>query len=97
MELNLILLVKGAREDEAVSAGRLADQRDPPIAGPWSAICPAYPLEDIHDPTGAGDAFAGGLAGYLAKEGDELNFAGLRCAVVHGSVLASVVSRNYMT
>ena len=28
--------------------------------------CPAYPLEDIHDPTGAGDSFAGGLAGYLA-------------------------------
>ena len=28
--------------------------------------CGAYPLEDIHDPTGAGDTFAGGLAGYLA-------------------------------
>ena len=51
--------------------------------------CPAYPLEDVHDPTGAGDAFAGGLAGYLAKDGDDMNFAGLRRAVVHGSVLAS--------
>jgi cytidine kinase len=51
--------------------------------------CPAYPLEDIHDPTGAGDTFAGGLAGYLAKEGGEVKFGALRRAVVHGSVLAS--------
>ena len=52
--------------------------------------CPAYPLEDIHDPTGAGDTFAGGLAGYLAKNADgEVTFAHLRQAVVFGSVLAS--------
>ena len=51
--------------------------------------CRAYPLEDIHDPTGAGDTFAGGLAGYLAKDGGEVEFAALRRAVVHGSVLAS--------
>jgi cytidine kinase len=51
--------------------------------------CPAYPLEDIHDPTGAGDTFAGGLAGYLAKVGAEIEFSMLRRAVVHGSVLAS--------
>jgi cytidine kinase len=51
--------------------------------------CPAYPLEDIHDPTGAGDTFAGGLAGYLAKDGAEVEFAALRRAVVHGSILAS--------
>lgn len=51
--------------------------------------CPAYPLEDIHDPTGAGDTFAGGLAGYLAKTGAEIEFPMLRRAVVHGSVLAS--------
>jgi sugar/nucleoside kinase (ribokinase family) len=51
--------------------------------------CPAYPLEDIHDPTGAGDAFAGGLAGYLARDGAEIEFSALRRAVVHGSVLAS--------
>jgi sugar/nucleoside kinase (ribokinase family) len=52
--------------------------------------CPAYPLEDIHDPTGAGDTFAGGLAGYLASrvEGD-VGFADLRRAVVWGSVMAS--------
>jgi len=52
--------------------------------------CPAYPLEDIHDPTGAGDTFAGGLAGYLSAEnGSEITFDKLRKAVVHGSVLAS--------
>ncbi|HEY8900560.1 MAG TPA: PfkB family carbohydrate kinase [Chthoniobacterales bacterium] len=51
--------------------------------------CPAYPLEDIHDPTGAGDTFAGGLAGYLAKRGGRVTFSALRSAVVHGSVLAS--------
>jgi len=52
--------------------------------------CGAYPLEDVHDPTGAGDTFAGGLAGYLATmvEG-EVTFSDLRRAVVHGSVLAS--------
>ena len=53
--------------------------------------CPAYPLEDIHDPTGAGDTFAGGLAGVLARESDQrpVEFAALRRAVVFGSVLAS--------
>jgi len=59
--------------------------------------CPAYPLEDIHDPTGAGDCFAGGLAGYLASNEPftsaslkkEIPFEILRQAVVEGSVLAS--------
>jgi sugar/nucleoside kinase (ribokinase family) len=51
--------------------------------------CPAFPLEDIHDPTGAGDTFAGGLAGYLAKNGGHVTFNSLRAAVVFGSVLAS--------
>lgn len=50
----------------------------------------AYPLEDIHDPTGAGDTFAGGLAGYLAAQGEkEVTFDALKKGVVHGSVLAS--------
>ncbi len=60
--------------------------------------CPAYPLEDIHDPTGAGDCFAGGLAGYLASrqldaldpsKKQEISFELLRQAVVEGSVIAS--------
>ena len=52
--------------------------------------CPAYPLETIHDPTGAGDTFAGGLAGHLAANvSGPVTFADLRHAVVYGSVLAS--------
>src|SRR5438093_551249 len=52
--------------------------------------CGAYPLEDIHDPTGAGDTFAGGLAGYLASlDHEAITFHNLRKAVVYGSVLAS--------
>jgi sugar/nucleoside kinase (ribokinase family) len=52
--------------------------------------CPAYPLEDIHDPTGAGDTFAGGLTGYLASRGNhDVGFKALKTAVVLGSVLAS--------
>lgn len=52
--------------------------------------CPAYPLEDIHDPTGAGDTFAGGLTGYLASRGNHhVSFGTLKTAVVVGSVLAS--------
>lgn len=52
--------------------------------------CGAYPLEDIHDPTGAGDTFAGGLAGYIASQTTgEVTFDMLKSAVVQGSVLAS--------
>jgi len=52
--------------------------------------CGAYPLEDIHDPTGAGDTFAGGLAGYLASlDHGAVTFENLRKGVVYGSVLAS--------
>ena len=49
---------------------------------------PAYPLEDVHDPTGAGDTFAGGFFGYLARSG-ELDDAAFRQAVMQGSALAS--------
>ncbi|MEM6958912.1 MAG: PfkB family carbohydrate kinase [Myxococcota bacterium] len=48
---------------------------------------PAYPLAAI-DPTGAGDTFAGGFLGYIAREG-EITQASLRQAVVHGSAMAS--------
>ncbi len=52
--------------------------------------CPAFPLEDIHDPTGAGDCFAGGVAGYLAANAQAgVSFDLLKKAVVHGSVIAS--------
>lgn len=49
---------------------------------------PAYPLETIYDPTGAGDAFAGGFAGWLSKT-DDCSPENLKRAVVYGSTLAS--------
>ncbi|HWJ49710.1 MAG TPA: PfkB family carbohydrate kinase [Solirubrobacteraceae bacterium] len=51
---------------------------------------PAYPLESVIDPTGAGDTFAGGLVGYIAAHpDDELSDALLRRAMAHATVLAS--------
>ena len=49
---------------------------------------PAYPMENIFDPTGAGDAFAGGFAGWLAKT-DDISEENLKRAVIYGSTLAS--------
>lgn len=49
---------------------------------------PSYPLEDIADPTGAGDSFAGGFIGYVASR-DDISLETLRKAVVYGSVMAS--------
>jgi sugar/nucleoside kinase (ribokinase family) len=50
---------------------------------------PAYPLEAVIDPTGAGDCFAGGFLGYLASQDGEVDHAALRRAMTYGSVLAS--------
>ncbi|MGD0166746.1 MAG: PfkB family carbohydrate kinase [Gaiellaceae bacterium] len=51
---------------------------------------PAYPLEDVSDPTGAGDSFAGGFAGFLAAHaGNPLTEQLIRAAMVYGSTLAS--------
>src|SRR5438876_10806427 len=49
--------------------------------------CGAYPLEDIHDPAGAGGTFAGGLAGSLAGDVKKVTFGDLRKAMICGSVL----------
>ena len=58
--------------------------------------CGAFPLEDIHDPTGAGDTFAGGFAGYLAGlEKKVFEFADLKKAVVYGSLLASFCVESF--
>jgi sugar/nucleoside kinase (ribokinase family) len=55
---------------------------------------PAYPLEDVHDPTGAGDSFAGGFMGHLARSGD-LSEQNLRRAMVYGSVMASFAVEDF--
>jgi len=55
---------------------------------------PAYPLEEVFDPTGAGDSFAGGLFGHLARSRDQSQ-KGLRRAIVYGSVVASFCVEDF--
>ena len=57
-------------------------------------FAPGYPLEEVHDPTGAGDSFAGGFMGYLARSGD-LGDDNLRRALVYGSVMASFAVEEF--
>jgi sugar/nucleoside kinase (ribokinase family) len=51
-------------------------------------FAPALPLAEVYDPTGAGDTFAGGLMGYLAKT-DDLSFDNMKRAIIYGSAMAS--------
>ena len=57
---------------------------------------PALPLKEVFDPTGAGDTFAGGFAGYLVKTGD-YSFENLKKAVIYGSALASFSVEKFGT
>lgn len=57
---------------------------------------PALPLAEVFDPTGAGDTFAGGFAGYLAKTGD-VSFENMKNAVIYGSALASFCVEKFGT
>ena len=57
---------------------------------------PALPLEEVFDPTGAGDTFAGGFAGYIAKTGD-VSFENMKNAVIYGSTLASFCVEKFGT
>ena len=90
------------KETSLIKAGRAIRKMGPPYVaikkGEHGALlfgeddffsCGAYPLEDIHDPTGAGDTFAGGIAGYLAGTVKKVHFNDLRKAMIYGSVLAS--------
>ena len=61
-----------------------------------SFFSPALPLEEVFDPTGAGDTFAGGFIGYLAKTKD-LSFENLKRAVIYGSALASLTVEKFGT
>ncbi len=57
-------------------------------------VAPPYPIEEVVDPTGAGDSFAGALIGYLAQT-DDLSIENLRRAVVYGSVVASTTVQGF--
>ena len=57
---------------------------------------PALPLEEVFDPTGAGDTFAGGFIGYLAAT-DDISFENMKRAVIHGSTMASFCVEKFGT
>lgn len=57
-------------------------------------FAPALPLEDVFDPTGAGDTFAGGFAGYLAKT-KNYSFENMKRAIIYGSALASFTVEKF--
>jgi len=57
-------------------------------------VAPAYPQEDVRDPTGAGDSFAGGFLGYLASR-DDLSAETIRRAIIHGCAVASFTVEDF--
>lgn len=90
-----------AREPNLIKAARIIRALGPKILvikkGEHGALLfspegffsvPAYPLEEVYDPTGAGDSFAGGFMGHVAQQG-ELSDQTIRRAMVYGSVMAS--------
>lgn len=94
-------------EDNLLRAARRLHRLGPPVviikkgehgallSGPDGVfLCPAYPLERVVDPTGAGDSFAGGLVGYLARAGGRVRDH-LRAAMLHGSVVASFCCEGF--
>lgn len=85
-------LVKAARQIISLGCKRLVVKRGEYgvlMFTPHSTFAaPAYPLEEVFDPTGAGDTFAGGFMGYLASTGNHTE-EGIRQALIFGSVMAS--------
>ena len=59
-------------------------------------FAPALPLEEVFDPTGAGDTFAGGFIGYLAKT-DDITFENMKRAIIYGSAMASFCVEKFGT
>jgi ribokinase len=64
------------------------------FTGDQCFVAPAYPLENLVDPTGAGDSFAGGFIGWLAKT-DDISPRNMRKAVVFGSIIASYNAEDF--
>jgi sugar/nucleoside kinase (ribokinase family) len=91
-------LVKAARAILSLGARALIIKRGEygvlMITSESAFAVPAYPLESVFDPTGAGDTFAGGFLGYLASR-RELNDAEIRRAIIFGSVLASFTVEKF--
>ncbi|HYC56525.1 MAG TPA: PfkB family carbohydrate kinase [Candidatus Binatia bacterium] len=91
-------IVKAARKILAMGPRHLIVKRGEYGALQFSAdeifAVPAFPLEEVIDPTGAGDSFAGGMIGSLAEEG-EVTSRTLRRAIVYGTVVASFTVENF--
>ena len=91
-------IVRGAREILGLGPRALMVKRGEHGAmlftGDSMFWAPAWPLEEVVDPTGAGDTFAGGVLGYLATQG-EIDDEALRRAVLHGSVCASFAVERF--
>ena len=91
-------LVKSARKILALGVKTLIIKRGEygvlMFTGTSIFAAPAYPLEKVFDPTGAGDTFAGGFMGYLANTGN-LSEAGIRQAIIFGSVMASFTVEDF--
>ena len=95
-------LVKAARKLMRMGPGRVVIKR-----GEYGVLhlsdgeifaAPAYPLETIFDPTGAGDSFAGGFMGYLAsRDGASLTEMDYRLATIYGSAIASFTVEAFST
>jgi sugar/nucleoside kinase (ribokinase family) len=95
-------LIKAARKLMRMGPGRVVIKR-----GEYGVLhlsdgeifaAPAYPLETIFDPTGAGDSFAGGFMGYLAsRDGAELTEMDYRLATIYGSAIASFTVEAFST
>ncbi|MGD2045151.1 MAG: PfkB family carbohydrate kinase [Gemmatimonadota bacterium] len=96
-----------ADEANLLKAARWVQERGPEIvvvkkgehgailfADDWLFFVPGFPLEEVYDPTGAGDAFAGGFVGYLANR-DSLDPSDLRRAMVYGSVMGSFAVERF--
>jgi len=98
-----------AQEPNLIKAARMIREMGPEILiikkGEHGALlftedtifsAPAYPMESIFDPTGAGDTFAGGFTGYLHKTQD-LSSENMKCAVIYGSSMASFCVEKFST
>lgn len=94
-------LAKAARELMRLGPSVVVAKRGEYGAALFSAdgffALPGMPLEDVRDPTGAGDSFAGGFLGYLDGHCPDLDPAGLRLAMAYGTVLASFNVQEFGT
>ena len=91
-------IVRGARKIQDMGPSIVAPKKGEHgcllFAGNKIFSAPAFPMAEVIDPTGAGDTFAGGFMGYIAQQ-DSIDFATLKKAVIHGSVLASYTCEEF--